>query len=326
MHGGDMTSIEKICSYIWKGITLSFAFLVEILPMTIIPGLLIFASISLLFGWLRLKFKSLLFKLGVKQNPEKEWIKVQSECEFLVKDIIGSERILNSYVSKHVTKIKETDNFIVYKYHTNLIIAMIICSLVSEYFECKELYSDINSGLLCGNHSDKFHQLAQKALWEARKRRKITEFQYKKYLNMIENNNNTYTEIVNDICRENNNNKAPFAIITFLCFAIAGVSAFSVYQYAEYKNLTADYTKLQEEYDSLSAKYDDVIDEYSETQRNMVEARMELEKYQKYAVFVNEGSNYYHTYKCPLQKGSFWIYNVEAAEGRGYQPCPICRN
>lgn len=127
--------------------------------------------------------------------------------------------------------------------------------------------------------------------------------------------------------KTNNFKTTPFIIsIVVLSFAIAGVSAFSVYQYAEYKNLTANYTKLQEEYDSLSAKYDDVIDEYSETQRNMVEARMELEKYQKYAVFVNEGSNYYHTYKCPLQKGSFWIYNVEAAEGRGYQPCPICRN
>jgi hypothetical protein len=127
--------------------------------------------------------------------------------------------------------------------------------------------------------------------------------------------------------RTNSFKKAPFITsIVVLCFAVAGVSAFSVYQYAEFKNLTSDYTKLQEEYDSLSAKYDDVIDEYSETQRNMVEARMELEKYQKYAVFVNEGSNYYHTYKCPLQKGSFWIYNINAAESRGYSPCPICRD
>lgn len=124
-----------------------------------------------------------------------------------------------------------------------------------------------------------------------------------------------------------NLNESAFIIgFVLLCITIIGTISFSIYQYAEYKNLSADYTKLQEEYDSLSAKYDDVIDEYSEIQRNMVEARMELEKYQKYAVFVNEGSNYYHTYKCPLQKGSFWIYNVEAAEGRGYQPCPICRN
>lgn len=132
--------------------------------------------------------------------------------------------------------------------------------------------------------------------------------------NTHKNTNNTF------------NQKNYIISIVVLCFAVAGIFAFSVYQYAEFKNLTSDYTKLQEEYDSLSAKYDDAIDEYSETQRNMVEARMELEKYRKYAVFVNEDSTYYHTYKCPLQKGSFWIYNINAAESRGYSPCPICRD
>ncbi len=47
--------------------------------------------------------------------------------------------------------------------------------------------------------------------------------------------------------------------------------------------------------------------------------------YYDYAACVDENSNYYHKYNCEkFDSSSFWIYNTDAAEGRGYSPCPYC--
>ena len=44
-----------------------------------------------------------------------------------------------------------------------------------------------------------------------------------------------------------------------------------------------------------------------------------------YAVCVNEGSNRYHRYHCPLFSVEyFYIYNIENAIGLGYHPCVEC--
>ena len=48
--------------------------------------------------------------------------------------------------------------------------------------------------------------------------------------------------------------------------------------------------------------------------------------YEKHAAIVpDDGKNVYHLYGCDeLGDYSFWIYNTEAAEGRGYYPCANC--
>lgn len=46
--------------------------------------------------------------------------------------------------------------------------------------------------------------------------------------------------------------------------------------------------------------------------------------FDQHAVIVGEDQYYYHTYDCPSRPEAFWIYNTEAAVGRGYHPCPTC--
>lgn len=51
----------------------------------------------------------------------------------------------------------------------------------------------------------------------------------------------------------------------------------------------------------------------------------ELDFYEEYAVCVNENSKKYHTYDCEdFDASSFWIYNTNAAENKGYYACPKC--
>ena len=42
-------------------------------------------------------------------------------------------------------------------------------------------------------------------------------------------------------------------------------------------------------------------------------------------IVLDDGSDYYHTYDCyEKYGGSFWAYNINAAESKGYTPCPDC--
>ena len=56
------------------------------------------------------------------------------------------------------------------------------------------------------------------------------------------------------------------------------------------------------------------------------EMREENNFYRRYACIVTESGEKYHRYRCPYLSDmtSFWIYNTEAAEGRGYEPCSNC--
>lgn len=45
------------------------------------------------------------------------------------------------------------------------------------------------------------------------------------------------------------------------------------------------------------------------------------------AIVPDDGRGIYHRYGCDkLDLSYFWIYNVEAAEQKGYDPCPNCWN
>lgn len=48
--------------------------------------------------------------------------------------------------------------------------------------------------------------------------------------------------------------------------------------------------------------------------------------YHDYAVIVSRGVTNYHSYGCSrIDYSSIWIYNTEAAKGKGYDPCPDCQ-
>lgn len=60
-------------------------------------------------------------------------------------------------------------------------------------------------------------------------------------------------------------------------------------------------------------RYNDIYDEYN--------------FYHSKAVIVaDDDTNLYHSYTCEdLNTSSFWVYNKEAAKGKGFKPCPNCR-
>ena len=82
---------------------------------------------------------------------------------------------------------------------------------------------------------------------------------------------------------------------------------------SKYDRLRSDYSKTYSDYTSLKKRYDNIYDEY--------------DFYHDHAVIVcNDGTRYYHSYTCThCDTSSFWIYNIEAAKGDGYKPCPYCR-
>lgn len=77
---------------------------------------------------------------------------------------------------------------------------------------------------------------------------------------------------------------------------------------SEYKNRAAD----------RSEELRDISKELNDMSR-------ELSFWRRYAVIVKRTGEKYHTYGCQYVEGrEFWIYNIEAAEGMGYEPCSVC--
>ena len=82
---------------------------------------------------------------------------------------------------------------------------------------------------------------------------------------------------------------------------------------------------LQEELEDLEVRYDargEILEDVREDRSEMME---ENNFYHWHACIVTESGTVYHEYGCPyLNYDSFWIYNIEAAESRGYEPCSYC--
>lgn len=69
------------------------------------------------------------------------------------------------------------------------------------------------------------------------------------------------------------------------------------------------------------------IDEYWQLREKASELQAQVDFMDQYVVLVfDNGSNYYHTYECyEKHRGeSFWAYNIDAAEGKEFEPCPDC--
>ena len=83
-----------------------------------------------------------------------------------------------------------------------------------------------------------------------------------------------------------------------------------------YKNLVQDQYKL------ISIRNSTIANKNSEISKLEINLRF----YERHAVIVpDDGSNLYHKYGCnDLDTSSFWIYNVEAAKGKGYVPHKKC--
>lgn len=79
------------------------------------------------------------------------------------------------------------------------------------------------------------------------------------------------------------------------------------------------YNLSEESADEWKEKYLAEVENYSSIYN-------EYSFYHNHAVIVAEGVTNYHSYGCPRIRGkSIWIYNTEAAIGKGYDPCPECQ-
>lgn len=74
-------------------------------------------------------------------------------------------------------------------------------------------------------------------------------------------------------------------------------------------------------YQRLNSAYDRTLDNYEETED-------ECNFYREFAVIVpDDGSGLYHRYgciECDVDNYRFNIFNIDLAEGEGYDPCPEC--
>ena len=97
--------------------------------------------------------------------------------------------------------------------------------------------------------------------------------------------------------------------------------------------ITANKDKWKKEVFELREENSDLRRDVRELQKEARELEEEIYDYKfvvsfvdKYAAFVeDDNTNLYHKIDCSLFKGkSFWIYNISAAEKKGYTPCALC--
>ena len=119
-----------------------------------------------------------------------------------------------------------------------------------------------------------------------------------------------------------------FGYVLASLFLVVLVVIFSVgYNYI--KETAEDVRSLEEELKLETNRREiaeDSRDRYRNAYRKMQsDLKPEYDFYHEYACIVTKAGEKYHRYGCShLSYDSFWIYNVAAAESRGYEPCSDC--
>ena len=114
------------------------------------------------------------------------------------------------------------------------------------------------------------------------------------------------------------------ARILFACSIVIILVMAGLFIY-ERREQVKEIDSIQMELDVIEEKYERLKGQYSDIRSERNEMRPELNFWQDYAVIVTEYGEKYHTYGCQYVEGrTFWIYNIDAAIGRGYEPCSVC--
>ena len=92
------------------------------------------------------------------------------------------------------------------------------------------------------------------------------------------------------------------------------------------QTLEEEKTVLTEESKNRVFTIIDLETEVNQLKNKVDSLTEEISFYDEHIVFIeDDGTNLYHHYDCYAFVGnSFWAYNTEAAEGKGYKPCPLC--
>jgi RNA polymerase subunit RPABC4/transcription elongation factor Spt4 len=121
--------------------------------------------------------------------------------------------------------------------------------------------------------------------------------------------------------------KFNISIVIYSLIIIALIGLFS-YQYLFIKNLKNDLSYKEQVIAELKNENIEIENSIKEKQQTIdIYATLEPERifYSTSAVIVyDDGTKLYHRYGCESGKGDFWIYNKEAAVGKGYQKCSLC--
>ena len=116
--------------------------------------------------------------------------------------------------------------------------------------------------------------------------------------------------------------KKVFIILVVAIIAI-GLVAANVYQYITNRQSVE---LLNKNLESMRDNRDDFMSKNDDLTAQLFLKDKELNFWDKYAVIVTEAGEKYHHYGCYHLDdcSSIWIYNVAAAESRGYEPCLDC--
>lgn len=115
-------------------------------------------------------------------------------------------------------------------------------------------------------------------------------------------------------------------ILAVILFYVYGISENRV------EKLEADYfaeiTDLQNDLAEKTEQNETLEEETSKLRLRIYDLNQnqdELNFWRNFAVIVTEYGEKYHTYGCQyIENKNFWIYNIDAAIGMGYEPCSVC--
>lgn len=82
---------------------------------------------------------------------------------------------------------------------------------------------------------------------------------------------------------------------------------------------------LEVERDNLESEIDDLLEQIDELNEQIAGMEENYYFYDDYVACVNDTGSYYHHPDCDyFDDSSFYIYNTDLAEAKGYKPCPVC--
>ena len=122
------------------------------------------------------------------------------------------------------------------------------------------------------------------------------------------------SEVLNSNC-EPRNKKFVSIILTLFLILSVGVN---IYQGVTYNSLVQDNKQLQNSIEEQKEIVNDKNDQINSL-------KSEIRFYENNAVFVTGQGEKYHKYDCQYMQGKeYWILNISAAQGKGYEPCSKC--
>lgn len=136
--------------------------------------------------------------------------------------------------------------------------------------------------------------------------------------------------------------------VIVLTLLLVAVSALSVWQYVNVQEIMTEKQTVMEQQEQKIADLEQKIEETADLKQQLrvrenaikllqekignledeIEESIPLISFvDKHVVFIeNDGTNKYHKFECiKFKRKSFWVYNTEAAKGKGYTPCSLCQ-